>query len=251
MPVDQHKIVRVFDLLSPNGIGDGYLGVDVTSTQVKAFYWFGERAYHWVVHNITTEDLQKGLGVLVRFGPDYESLALSVNGQMATQKNTSVSPPPLLGNVTRSLRLNSGYDGNGGFHLYEISVWNSALSDIDLATYSNAYYSSYVLGLGAAVRQPTGPGQPADPFSKVTAVFNKSRQTGSCVGCHGSISQKSWLLSQQSNGNPWIKAGDSGGSQIVKAIRRSTGATPMPPSGSAILESEIKIIEDWINSGAQ
>ncbi len=242
--------VRVFDLMSPNGVSDGYIGVDVTPTQVSAFYWFGQTSYRFAAIDITNDELKNGLGVLVRLGPDYESMALSVNGRVAEQYILTTTPPPLLGFVTRQLQLNSP-EGNGGFHLYEFALWRSALSDSELAEYSKAYYESYVLGLKGNVKAPSDAGQNGGAFTTVATVFNKSRGGVSCVGCHGSISQKSWLLSQKSNDNLWVVPNDSAASQLIKALRHLSGATAMPRSGGAIPEDEIKVIEDWINNGAK
>ncbi len=243
----QYKTTRVFDLLSPNGASDGYVGVDVSATQVSTFYWFGADSYYWLGYDVTSEDLEKGLAVILRTGPDHESMALSVNGKLAEIKSSSAMLPPRLANVGRHFRLNTEY-ASVGFNLYEIAVWFKPLSDQTLNEYSQAYYNSYVLGLSGAVGGGSG-GSIDDGFAKVFSVLNKSRASGSCVSCHGSIAQKSGFLSitSMSSGEAWVKKGDAANSLVIKAIRRQQGALAMPPSGNQLPEDEILTIENWIN----
>lgn len=247
-----NSFTRVFDLYSPNGVSDGYVGVDVTSTQVKVFYWFNSDSQHWLMYDVTTEDLQKGLAVLVRVGPDYESVALSVNGKMATKSYTSPTPPPRLAYVSRQLRINPEFTDSGGFHLYELAIWIKSLSDQTLKDYSQGYYNSYVLGISAGIGNPGGE-VIDDDFAQVLTVLNKSRASGSCLSCHGAVSQESGFLAARSatTNTPWVTLGNAQDSLVIKAIRRKTGVVAMPPSGRAIPESEIQVIENYINNSAQ
>ncbi len=243
-----NNFTRVFDLISPNGFSDGYVGVDVTSTQVKVFYWFGQESQHWLLYDIAAEDLQNGLAVLVRLGPDYESLGLSVNGKMAQKSYTSTVPPPRIAYVSRQLRINTEFTNSTGFHLYEIAIWLSSLSDQTLKDYSQAYYNSYVLGLSGAISGGPKKDTIDDGFSQVLTVLNKARASGSCVSCHGAITQKSGFLGAKSSNVSWVKPGMASDSLVIKALRHQSGAKVMPPTGSQLPANEIKIIEDWINS---
>lgn len=250
IPTDQSQRVRVFDLMSPNGVSDGYVGIDISASQVSAFHWFSNTSYHFVNKIITSEELSKGLAIVVRYGPDYESLSLSINGELATEKTTSATVPPQLGLVTRFLRVNSNYAGNGGFYLYELALWNQSLSEGEVQSLSAAYYGSYVLGIGGGVTAP-GNGSSNNSFASVAAVLGKARPSGSCTGCHGSITQRSWLMGQGSGPTQWVIPGDSAQSLLIKALRHASGATAMPPSGAAIPDSEIQVIEKWIDAGAK
>lgn len=79
-----------------------------------------------------------------------------------------------------------------------------------------------------------------------------------CVQCHGTQSKRSGLrvdsvkaLLEGGASGPAVVPGKSGESLLVKAIRGVEGVEKMPPKGDRLSEAEIRLIREWIDSGAR
>lgn len=47
-----------------------------------------------------------------------------------------------------------------------------------------------------------------------------------------------------------VNPGDAENSLIIKVMRGAEGVPKMPPQGESVPEEDIKLVEEWINSGA-
>ena len=77
-----------------------------------------------------------------------------------------------------------------------------------------------------------------------------------CMPCHAGAEAKEELALDTIGGlmaggehGPVVVAGDAAGSTIIKALR-GDGVEQMPFMKDALAESDIKLIEEWINAGA-
>lgn len=112
-------------------------------------------------------------------------------------------------------------------------------------------------GLGCASEEPAavegggGAGQVASA-SAVNDVLNTN-----CMPCHAGAAAKEELhldtiegLMAGSEHGAMVVPGDAAGSQVIKNLRGEDGIERMPYLRDPLSESDIKLIEDWINSGA-
>ena len=79
--------------------------------------------------------------------------------------------------------------------------------------------------------------------------------TNKCTTCHGSsgglnLTSYSALMNGGTSGNVVI-SNNGPGSYIIKKLRGTGSGGQMPASGCCLEDSEIQLIETWINEGAQ
>ncbi|MDX2195185.1 MAG: cytochrome c [Cytophagales bacterium] len=79
-------------------------------------------------------------------------------------------------------------------------------------------------------------------YANVSSIFNSRN----CTSCHGSGHYSGYSLNSYSNSKSSIEKNTS---KFLKSIKHESGASPMPQGGSKMPDTEIKTIEDWINSG--
>ncbi len=88
----------------------------------------------------------------------------------------------------------------------------------------------------------------------IRPIFNEK-----CVGCHGGVKQAGGFglvfredaLHQTESGRYAIVPGHAGRSEIVARIRHADEEYRMPLDGAALSEEEIRLIETWIDEGAE
>lgn len=96
-------------------------------------------------------------------------------------------------------------------------------------------------------------GEAVDYLRDVRPIFAQH-----CVACHGAQKQQSGLrldtavlALQGGDGGAVIVAGDSGGSRLLAAVRgTSDEISQMPLEGPPLTETEIAILQRWIDAGA-
>ena len=87
--------------------------------------------------------------------------------------------------------------------------------------------------------------------SEVIDILNSN-----CMPCHAGAEAKEELsldtiegLLRGSEHGAMVVPGDAAASQLIKNLR-GDGAVPMPYGRDPLAESDIQLIEDWINAGA-
>ena len=80
-----------------------------------------------------------------------------------------------------------------------------------------------------------------------------------CLRCHGGIKVqgefsllfKDMALAENESGSRAIIPGNAAGSELIKRIKETDPELRMPKEGNALTETEITLLEDWINQGAE
>lgn len=79
-----------------------------------------------------------------------------------------------------------------------------------------------------------------------------------CGKCHGPEMQQSGLridsgraMTDGGDSGPAVVAGDAAKSLLIQAVTGTEGASKMPPEGPGLADAEIKLLKDWIASGAK
>ncbi len=88
----------------------------------------------------------------------------------------------------------------------------------------------------------------------IRPIFNAK-----CIGCHGGVKQAGGFglvfredaLRETESGRYAIVPGQAGRSEIVARIRHEDAELRMPFDGAALSENEIRLIETWIDEGAE
>jgi outer membrane lipoprotein-sorting protein len=76
--------------------------------------------------------------------------------------------------------------------------------------------------------------------------------TDNCMPCHDSSHRKAGFdLTSYDGIAAAVTAGDSDNSMLVKALRGTGGADPMPRGRSPLSEDQIQTVEKWIKNGAK
>lgn len=110
-----------------------------------------------------------------------------------------------------------------------------------------------VLALPQAPK-PLAPKKTATPkYAAVQTIFNEH-----CIGCHGAERARAGInlsnykaVMEGGEEGPIVKKGAPGHSLVVQAMRGAHGVRRMPPLGTRMEESKIKVVEAWILGGAK
>jgi outer membrane lipoprotein-sorting protein len=120
----------------------------------------------------------------------------------------------------------------------ELTIGTEALPD-----------SSFTFAPPAGAVKQVAPKVESVPFSKVQAVFSQN-----CVGCHGSsggLSLESYAaVMRGARGMSVVVPGDAANSGLIRALQ-GRGAARMPKNAPPLNPTTIKLVADWIDSGAK
>ncbi|MCA9036465.1 MAG: c-type cytochrome, partial [Planctomycetaceae bacterium] len=116
-----------------------------------------------------------------------------------------------------------------------------------------------ICGTGTATADESGIGQEesgirqVDFASEVLPILQRR-----CLECHGPdareggfrLTSRDDLLLRNDSGEPSIVSGKSRASELVRRIR-SGDEDRMPPEGDRLTDEQIRMIEQWIDAGAE
>ncbi len=98
------------------------------------------------------------------------------------------------------------------------------------------------------------PSHKIDFNTQVKPIFNKK-----CIACHGGVKQQANFsllfreeaLQKTKSGKYAIIPGNAGGSELIKRIKAKDAEERMPYKHESLSAAEIKILENWIEQGAE
>src|SRR6187431_670342 len=97
-------------------------------------------------------------------------------------------------------------------------------------------------------------GHTVDYNTEVKPIFNKK-----CITCHGGVKREGGFsllfrkdaLEKNESGNVAIVPGDAAHSEMIRRILSNDPEERMPHKGQPLSESEITILKNWIDQGAE
>ena len=106
---------------------------------------------------------------------------------------------------------------------------------------------AFVTALGCKGGDDLSAAEPVVSYAMTQAVL-----TTKCQPCHGGArpAGRISLISYEGIA-PLVKPGSPGESELVQVMRGTPGHKKMPPSGPAVTEEQIKVVEAWIQAGAK
>ncbi|MFZ1527822.1 MAG: DUF1553 domain-containing protein [Ferruginibacter sp.] len=111
-----------------------------------------------------------------------------------------------------------------------------------------------LLAVGAVTYLSLSHSKKVDFNSAVKPIFNKK-----CISCHGGVKQQSEFsllfrdeaMKKAKSGKYAIVPGDADASELIRRIKEKDAEERMPYKHAALSKEEIKILEQWIDEGAE
>ncbi|RYG49153.1 hypothetical protein EON79_02295 [bacterium] len=112
--------------------------------------------------------------------------------------------------------------------------------------------TAFLIGCKGAGQGEVSSAVSTPPATAVAYAPVQTLLTAKCANCHGMTDPKDGVsLTSYAGVAKIVTPGNPSGSKLIQVMKGGEGHKRMPPMGEPVPNTDIKMVEDWIQAGAK